>query len=98
MAGAAIVGVVVAGGALVLRAQRNRKRTWLDVQLARLERRAGIPIDTAATLPSWLEQLPREQRNEFEPIVRALEHEAWAAAPLHDEDRRWVEQELEKVR
>jgi transglutaminase-like putative cysteine protease len=98
MAGAAIVGVVVAGGALMLRARRNRKRTWLDVQLARLERRAGIPIDTAATLPSWLAELTRDQRNEFEPIVRALEHEAWAAEPLHDEDRRWVEQKLEKVR
>ena len=98
VAGAAAIGVLAAFGTLLLRVRRQRGRTWLDAQLARLERRAGVAIDDATTLPRWLAQLPHEKQSEFEPIVRALEHEAWAAEPLHDEDRRWVEKNLEKVR
>ena len=95
---AAVALVLGTIGFFVVRARRLRQRTWLDVQLARLARQAGIPIDETATLPRWLAGLPQQQRDDFEPIVRALEHEAWARAPLHDEDRRWVEQQLDKVR
>jgi transglutaminase-like putative cysteine protease len=97
-AAAAATLVVASGAALVLRVRRDRQRTWLEVQLAQLQRRSGVPLHDAATLPQWLQQLPPEDRNAFEPIVRALEHEAWAPEPLDDDDRRWVEQKLEKVR
>jgi transglutaminase-like putative cysteine protease len=97
--GAAFMTFVAAAAvAVALRVRRARQETWLARQLRRLEQRAGVTIDDAATLPRWLAQLPSEQRQELEPVVRALEHEAWAAQPLHDEDRRWVEKKLEKVR
>jgi transglutaminase-like putative cysteine protease len=90
--------VIGAAGAFVVHLRRLRKRTWLDVQLHRLQQRAGIPIDASSTLPRWLAGLPPDQRDELEPVVRALEHEAWSADHLHEEDRRWVEKKLEKVR
>jgi hypothetical protein len=96
--GAAAIAAIVGIGALAIGARRARKRSWLEVQLARLARQAGVPIDKAMTLPRWLAQLPPPQRDAFESVVRALEHEAWAAEPLHDEDRNWVEKKLEKVR
>jgi hypothetical protein len=98
MATAAVIATLAGGAVLVVRARRLRQRSWLDVQLARLQARAGVPLEDATTLPRWLAGLPAEQRDEFEGIVRALEHEAWAGEPLHGEDRRWVEQKLEKVR
>jgi protein-glutamine gamma-glutamyltransferase len=98
-AASAAAALVVGGAAfLVLRSRRLRKRTWLEVQLARLEQRAGVPLDDAVTLPRWLARLPTQHRNDFEPIVRALEHEAWSSEPLDDEERRRVEAKLEKVR
>ncbi|HVV38424.1 MAG TPA: hypothetical protein VHC63_17575 [Acidimicrobiales bacterium] len=98
-AAATAVMVAVIGVALLLRrTSRRRRRSWLEVQLARLEACAGVPIDRAATLPGWLATLPSVQRDAFTPIVRALELEAWSATPLHDEDRRWIEQSLAKVR
>jgi hypothetical protein len=93
-------GLLAVGAAAfaVMRVRRAGQRSWLEVQLARLEARGGLPLDAATTLPKWLARLPATQRDELEPVVRALEHEAWAAEPLHDEDRRWVEKKLEKVR
>jgi protein-glutamine gamma-glutamyltransferase len=94
----AALGAIAAASVAIARVRRRRGRTWVDVQLARLAQRSGVPIDPATTLPRWLAALPPEQREEFEGIVRALEHEAWSAEPLHGEDRRWVEKKLEKVR
>jgi hypothetical protein len=98
LAASATIGAIAAASIAIARVRRLRRRTWLDVQLARLAQRAGVPLDESATLPRWLATLPPGQREDFEGIVRALEHEAWSAEPLHDEDRRWVEKKLEKVR
>lgn len=97
-AGAGVVAVLGATALAVVRVRRLRRRTWLEVQLGRLERVAGVPIDAAETLPRWLQALPPGARDELEPVIRALEQEAWSAQPLHDDDRRWVERKLASAR
>lgn len=89
--GAAGVVVVASAVAIVPRWQRWRRRSWLDTQLARLERRSGVAIPATSTLPDWLASLPPDQHARYRGVVAALEHEAWGASPLADEDRRAVE-------
>jgi hypothetical protein len=98
VAGAAAIAAIAGTGVLVARTRRSRRRTWLEVQLARLEERTGVRIDDSVTLPRWLEQLPPDDRDAFEGVVRALEYAAWAAEPLDEDDRRWVEKTLIKSR
>ncbi|MEY2425687.1 MAG: hypothetical protein QOI61_1259, partial [Actinomycetota bacterium] len=69
-------------------------RTWLDIQLARLERRAGVPLDPNRTLPAWLAGLPPEDRARFAPVVTSLEHEAWSDTPLDVDRRKEIEAAL----
>lgn len=93
----AVVAVVVAflgaGYAFVMLRRRGR-RSWLEIQLARLERSAGVPIDDSVTLPAWLDQLPEPTRAHYAPIVAALEHQAWSEGELDAADRRQVERRL----
>ena len=92
------VGLVLAvgGGAAfaAFRLRRLHRRSWLEVQIDRLQRRTGVPLDETLTLPAWLARLPDDQRSRYDRVVRALEHEAWSGAPLPQEDRREVEQLL----
>jgi hypothetical protein len=88
---AAAVVIALATVVSTLRVVRRRRaRTWLDAQLLKLERHAGVPIEQSATLPAWLARLPDAERPRYERIVAALEQEAWSSEPLDDDTRRSV--------
>lgn len=53
---------------------RRRRRTWVDIEIARLEREAGVRLGRSETLPRWLE---RVDRPDLEPAVKQLEREAF---------------------
>ncbi len=95
---ATTAGIVVAGLSAAVFAgvglRRQRQRSWLEVQLARLQRHTGIALEPNLTLPAWLAGLPPDDQARYGPVVSALEHEAWADAPLDAERRRLVEQAL----
>jgi hypothetical protein len=94
----AVVVALVGGTCLFVVMRRRSRRTWLETQLAILQRRAGVPIEPTMTLPRWLAGLPTDQRTALAPIVDALENEAWAGAPLDEADRTLVERRLTGVR
>lgn len=100
----ALVGLAVASAVFCAAAyagmavRRRHRRSWLEVQLARLERHTGVPIEPTTTLPAWLTRLSPDTRARYEPIVDALEFEAWAPTPLDAEDKLVLERRLTEAR
>ncbi|MDP1795385.1 MAG: transglutaminaseTgpA domain-containing protein, partial [Acidimicrobiales bacterium] len=91
---AAAIGTLAAGLWATTQIRRLQRRTWLDRQLASLQRRVGTPIDEAVTLPDWLARLPSDAQDRFAPVVAALEREAWSAGRLSADERAAVEGQL----
>jgi transglutaminase-like putative cysteine protease len=97
------IAITMSGGvavAAIVSVRSRRRRTWLDVQLRRLERaaaRRGVPLDDSIGLPAWLWRVDDSERALFEPVVTALDREAFSEAGLDDAGRAHVEGGLQRI-